>query len=101
MQGKVTQYSFSFDSQRHQNFASVLVSTLATHVPGQAGSPIRRCCDAGSEAVWPAPECSVEDWGEALQGQHELMLMRIESRGPNRLLAEVREQSNLMTQFRE
>ena len=29
------------------------------------------------------------------------MLMRIESRGANRLLAKVREQSNLMTQFRE
>jgi hypothetical protein len=41
MQGKLTQHHFSFDSQRYQNFASVLVSTLATHVP-PSGKPVHQ-----------------------------------------------------------
>jgi hypothetical protein len=101
MQRKLTQYSFSFDSQQYQNFASVLVSTLATHVP-TSGKPVHQFDGAVMLDLKPfgqLPNARSKIWGEALQCQHELMLMRIESRGANRLLAEVREESNLMTQF--
>jgi hypothetical protein len=38
---------------------------------------------------------------QAFQRQHKLMLMRIESSGASRLLAEVQEESNLMPHFGE
>jgi hypothetical protein len=103
MQRKLTQYSFSFDSQRYQNFASVLVSTLATHVP-TSGKPLHQFDGAVVLDLKPLASSRMlgrRFGGRPFNAQHELRLMRIESREGNRLLAEVREESNLMTQFRK
>jgi len=86
MQRKLTQYLFSFDGQRYHNFPPVLGSTLATHVP-TSGKPIHQFDGAVMADLKPCGQLSnawAKIWRQPLQCQHELMLMRIESRAANR-----------------
>ena len=101
VQRQLAQHSLAARRQVNQHLAVVLRAAAS---PCQASllQPVKKLHGAVMLNLEPLGQVADRGWrstGQPLHGQQQLVLLRLESRGASRLLAEMQEPPDLMTEL--
>jgi hypothetical protein len=101
VQGEFPKDLFPLGCEREQDLAAVFAATLAGYKTfcGQAIYEFDCAVMLNLQALGQFANPGTHPWRQAFQGEHQLMLVRLQAGGACDTFAEVEEASNLVAQF--